>query len=91
MYILDLHENCVRMRFLGLRRMPRMNQSTVQYFCACCLGVACKYGFSINDLVTLIELLIHTEANRRETEYTVLSNFLCTVDIEKYISFKVVI
>jgi hypothetical protein len=50
-----------------------------------------RVGFSINDLVTLIELLIHTEANRRETEYTVLSNFLCTVDIEKYISFKVVI
>jgi hypothetical protein len=39
--------------------------------------VACKYGFSINDLVTLIQLLIHTEANRSETEYTVLSNFLC--------------
>jgi len=36
-----------------------------------------RVGFSINDLVTLIELLIHTEANRRETEYTVLSKFLC--------------
>jgi hypothetical protein len=39
--------------------------------------VACKYGFSINDLVTLIELLNHTEANLRETEYTAISNFLC--------------
>ena len=39
--------------------------------------VACKYGFSINDLVTLIQLLIHTEANLRETDYTVLSKFLC--------------
>jgi hypothetical protein len=30
--------------------------------------VACKYGFSMNDLVTLIQLLIHTEANLRETD-----------------------